>query len=104
FYTYINDQTEADQVFGSQLVGTLDVVARDARVQVEFNPNSVAAYRLLGYENRAMPSQDFSNPAADAGEVGAGHSETALYEIEPMWGADPTLGEVRLHWIDPDTG
>jgi Ca-activated chloride channel family protein len=104
FYTYINDQTEANQVFGTQLVGTLDTVARDARVQVEFNPNAVSAYRLLGYENRAMADQDFSNPAADAGEVGAGHSVTALYEIEPTWGSDRTLGAVHLHWIDPDTG
>jgi Ca-activated chloride channel homolog len=103
FYAYINDQAEADRVFGSQLTGTLDTIARDARVQVEFNPSAVAAYRLLGYENRAMPDQDFSNPNADAGEVGAGHSVTALYEIQPTWTGGPTLGEVRLHWIDPDT-
>jgi Ca-activated chloride channel family protein len=104
FYAYINDQTEADDVFGTRLVGTLDTVARDARVQVEFNPNTVSAYRLLGYENRAMPDSDFSNPTADAGEVGAGHSVTALYEIEPTGNADPMLGEVRLHWIDPQSG
>jgi Ca-activated chloride channel family protein len=104
FYAYINDQTEADRVFGSQLTGTLDTVARDARVQVEFNPGAVASYRLLGYENRAMPDQDFNNPSADAGEVGAGHSVTALYEIQPTWSSDPTLGQVTLHWIDPETG
>ena len=104
FYAYINDQTEADKVFGSQLAGTLDTVAREARVQVEFNPSAVAAYRLLGYENRAMPDQDFNNPAADAGEVGAGYSVTALYEVEPAWGRDTTLGVVQLHWIDPTTG
>jgi Ca-activated chloride channel family protein len=104
FYAYINDQTEADRVFGSQLTGTLDTVARDARVQVEFNPSAVASYRLLGYENRSMPDQDFSNPAADAGEVGAAHSVTALYEIQPTWSSDPTLGQVTLHWIDPETG
>ena len=104
FYSYINDQVEADRVFGTQLTGTLDTIARDARVQVEFNPNAVAAYRLLGYENRGMSDGDFSNPTADAGEVGAGHSVTALYEIEPTWGSDPTLGAVRLHWIDPDSG
>ena len=92
FYAYINDQTEADRVFGSQLTGTLDTIARDARVQVEFNPSAVAAYRLLGYENRAMPDQDFSNPNADAGEVGAGHSVTALYEIQPTWSARPDSG------------
>jgi Ca-activated chloride channel homolog len=104
FYAYINDQTEADRVFGTQLVGTLETVARDARVQVEFNPNAVGSYRLLGYENRAMPDTDFSNPNADAGEVGAGHSVTALYEIQPTGSGDPTLGAVRLHWIDPVSG
>jgi Ca-activated chloride channel family protein len=103
FYAYINDQQEADQVFGTRLVGTLDTVAKDARVQVEFNPSAVAAYRLLGYEDRAMPDSDFSNPAADAGEVGAGHAVTALYEIEPTWTGQPILGQVSLHWIDPDS-
>ena len=104
FYAYINDQTEADKVFGTQLTGTLDTIARDARVQVEFNPAAVASYRLLGYENRSMPDSDFSNPSADAGEVGAGHSVTALYVIQPTWGSDPTLGQVSLHWVDPGSG
>jgi len=104
FYAYINDRTEAEQVFGRRLTGTLMTVAREARVQVEFDPAAVLRYRLLGYENRAMADSDFSNPAADAGEVGAGHSVTALYEIEPAWGRAPSLGTVRLHWIDPDTG
>ncbi len=104
FYTYINDRTDAERVFGSELAGTLITVARDARVQVEFNPGAVARYRLLGYENRAMADPDFNNPAADAGEVGAGHSVTALFEIEPTWAPSSDLGTVRLHWIDPDTG
>jgi Ca-activated chloride channel family protein len=103
FYSYINDRREAERVFGSELTGTLETVARDARLQVEFRPDAVVAYRLLGYENRAMPDQDFDNPYADAGEVGAGHTVTALYEIEPSWNREPTLGTVTLHWIEPGT-
>lgn len=104
FYAYINDRSDAERVFGSQLTGTLVTVAQDARVQVTFDPAAVSRYRLLGYENRQMADSDFNNPAADAGEVGAGHSVTALYEVEPDWNRAPTLGTVSLHWIDPDTG
>jgi len=104
FYTYINDRTEADRVFGTELTGTLETVARDAKVQVEFRPEAVAQYRLLGYENRRIADQDFTDPYVDAGEVGAGHTVTALYEIEPTWSRDGFLGTVRLRWIDPDTG
>ena len=103
FYTYVNDALEADRVFGSELVGTLETVARDAKVQVEFHADAVLRYRLLGYENRRIADQDFTDPYVDAGEVGAGHSVTALYEIEPNWGRDGFLGTVRLRWIDPAT-
>jgi Ca-activated chloride channel family protein len=103
FYTYVNDALEADRVFGSELVGTLETVARDAKVQVEFRPEAVLRYRLLGYENRRIADQDFTDPYVDAGEIGAGHSVTALYEIEPNWGRDGFLGTVRLRWIDPQT-
>jgi len=101
FYAYVNDRLEAERLFGSQLVGTLETVARDAKVQVEFRPESVSRYRLLGYENRAIADQDFRDPYVDAGEVGAGHSVTALYEVEPAWTSDGFLGTVRLRWIDP---
>ena len=84
FYAYVNDRVEAERLFGEQLIGTLQTVARDARVQVEFGPDAVVRYRLLGYENRRIADQDFANPYVDAGEVGAGHSVTALYEIEPL--------------------
>jgi Ca-activated chloride channel family protein len=104
FYAYINDRVEADRLFGSQLTGTLENVARDAKVQVEFRPEAVARYRLLGYENRQLPDQDFRNPTVDAGEVGAGHSVTALFEIEPIPTTDGFLGTVRLRWADPTTG
>lgn len=104
FYAYINDRVEAERLFGTELVGTLQTVARDARVQVEFRPEAVLHYRLLGYENRRIADQDFTDPYVDAGEVGAGHSVTALYEIEPNWNRDGFLGTVRLRWVDPQTG
>lgn len=104
FYAYINDRVEAERLFGTELVGTLQTVARDARVQVEFRSEAVLHYRLLGYENRRIADQDFTDPYVDAGEVGAGHSVTALYEIEPAWGRDGHLGTVRLRWVDPQTG
>ncbi|HEV3484678.1 MAG TPA: von Willebrand factor type A domain-containing protein, partial [Vicinamibacterales bacterium] len=103
FYTYVDDRIEAERVFGSELAGTLETVARDAKVQVEFRPEAVSRYRLLGYENRRIADQDFTDPYVDAGEVGAGHSVTALYEIEPNWSRDGFLGTVRLRWIDPAT-
>jgi Ca-activated chloride channel family protein len=104
FYAYVNDRVEAEQLFGDRLAGTLETVARDAKVQVEFRPEAVSRYRLLGYENRAIADQDFRNPYVDAGEVGAGHAVTALYEIEPAWSSDGFLGTVRLRWTDPATG
>src|SRR5687768_5123274 len=78
FYAYVNDRVDAEGVFGDQLAGTLTTVARDAKVQVEFRPEAVSRYRLLGYENRAIADDDFRDPYVDAGEVGAGHSVTAL--------------------------
>ena len=104
FYAYINDESQAQELFAGRLIDALVTVAKDARVQVEFNRDVVTRYRLLGYENRAMSDQDFNNPAADAGEVGAGHSVTALYEVERGWSSGPSLGTVTLHWIDPATG
>jgi Ca-activated chloride channel homolog len=103
FYAYINDRIEADRLFGRGLTSTLQTVARDAKVQVEFRPESVLRYRLLGYENRALQDDDFRDPTVDAGEVGAGHAVTALYEIELAAGwHDGTLGTVSLRWQTPD--
>lgn len=104
FYAYVNDRVDAERVFGDQLAGTLETIARDAKVQVEFRPEAVSRYRLLGYENRAIADEDFRDPSVDAGEVGAGHSVTALYEIEPARSSDGFLGTVRLRWTDPATG
>jgi Ca-activated chloride channel family protein len=82
-YVYIDNLREARKVLVDQLGSTLAVVAKNVKLQVEFNPAQVSEYRLLGYENRALKREDFSNDKVDAGEVGAGHTVTALYEIVP---------------------
>ncbi len=82
-YAYIDNLREARKVLVDQLGSTLAVVAKNVKLQVEFNPAQVSEYRLLGYENRALQREDFSNDKVDAGEIGAGHTVTALYEIVP---------------------
>jgi len=82
-YAYIDNLREARKVLVDQLGSTLAVVAKNVKLQVEFNPAKVSEYRLLGYENRALKREDFSNDKVDAGEIGAGHTVTALYEIVP---------------------
>jgi len=81
-YAYIDGAREARKVLVEQLTGSTITIAKDVKIQVEFNPAQVASYRLLGYENRIMAAEDFRNDRKDAGEIGAGHSVTALYEIE----------------------
>src|SRR5688500_3609891 len=83
-YAYVNDIQEARKVFVKELGATLYTVAKDVKIQVEFNPARVAAYRLIGYENRALADHEFNDDTKDAGELGAGHSVTALYEIVPV--------------------
>lgn len=80
-YAYIDSLSEARKVLVEQMHGTLVTIAKDVKIQVEFNPGVVRAYRLLGYENRVLAAQDFNNDRKDAGEIGAGHTVTALYEI-----------------------
>jgi Ca-activated chloride channel homolog len=82
-YSYIDSIDEARKVLVRQLSATLDVIAKDVKIQLEFNPSRVGSYRLIGYENRVMANEDFRNDKKDAGEIGAGHSLTALYEIVP---------------------
>lgn len=91
-YAYIDNLREARKVLVDQLGSTLSVVAKDVKIQVEFNPAQVSEYRLLGYENRALKREDFSNDKVDAGEIGAGHTVTALYEIVPVGGKG---------WLEP---
>ena len=82
-YAYIDDLAEARKVLGEQIGGTLMTIAKDVKIQVEFNPKQAAAYRLIGYENRLLRDQDFNDDTKDAGEIGAGHTVTALYEAVP---------------------
>lgn len=82
-YAYIDSLREANKVLVEQMSGTLMTIASDVKVQVEFNPAKVAAYRLIGYENRMLAAKDFNDDKKDAGEIGAGHTVTALYEIVP---------------------
>ena len=82
-YAYVDELREGRRVFGRELTGTLVTIAKDVKVQVEFNPARVQAYRLIGYENRALRQEDFADDRKDAGELGAGHTVTALYEIVP---------------------
>ncbi len=83
---YIDDIDEAKKVFIGQMAGTLFTIAKDVKLQIEFNPVQVKAYRLIGYENRMLKKEDFNNDKKDAGELGAGHTVTALYEIVPADG------------------
>ncbi len=83
-YAYVDNLTEARQVFVREFAGTLVTIAKDVKIQVEFNPARVAAYRLVGYENRALRTEDFADDKKDAGELGAGHTVTALYELVPV--------------------
>ena len=113
-YAHIDSLAEARRVLGTQVQGALFTVAKDLKIQVEFNPHIVASYRLLGYDNRRLANADFANDAKDAGDVGAGHTVTALYEIEPVGAellpaaatATTTLGpgelaRVRLRYKEP---
>lgn len=82
-YFYIDEIGESNHVLVENLAGTLMTIAKDVKIQVEFNSNTVAEYRLIGYENRIMNAEDFEDDKKDAGELGAGHTVTAIYEIVP---------------------
>jgi Ca-activated chloride channel family protein len=102
-YTYIDNLDEAERLFIDNLTTTLQTIALNAKVQVDFNPEVVDRYRLIGYENRSVADQDFRNDAVDAGEINAGHSATALYAIQMKPGSQGRLATVQLRWEDPDT-
>jgi len=93
-YAYIDTPAEARKVLGGEVSGTLHTIAKDVKIQVEFNPAQVAGYRLIGYENRALRDRDFNDDRVDAGEIGAGHTVTALYEIVPAGRKVPDAGGV----------
>ncbi len=102
-YAYVDTFKEAKRVFVENLTGTLQVIAKDAKIQVEFNPDTVSRFRLLGYENRALAHEDFRKDDVDAGEVGSGHSVTALYEIKLHEDAVGKLATVFIRHENPDT-
>ncbi|MBV7533526.1 VWA domain-containing protein [Chitinophaga sp. sic0106] len=96
-YAYIDNYEEARRIFVTEFGGTLYTIAKDVKLQVEFNPNFVQSYRLVGYENRMLQAEDFNNDKKDAGDMGAGHTVTALYEIVPAGG-----GKAQdVNWVDP---
>lgn len=98
---YVDSVKEARKVFETQLTGTLEVIAKDVKFQVEFNPKAVTRYRLMGYENRDIADKDFRDDKVDAGEIGAGHTVTALYEVE-LAGEAQDLATVRIRAKAPN--
>ena len=105
FYAYVDTLEEARKVFVDQLVTTIDTVAIDAKAQIDFNPATVAGYRLIGYEDRAVGDSDFRSSTAKGGGIGAGHQVTALYALvlRSTESGDGRLATVTLRWTDPNT-
>lgn len=99
-YAYIDNITEAKKVLVNEFGGTLFTIAKDVKLQIEFNPVKVKAYRLIGYENRMLKNEDFNNDKKDAGELGSGHTVTALYEIIPV-GVESEFLKYQSTKIDP---
>ena len=95
-YAYIDNLLEAKKVMVKEMSGTLFALARDVKIQVEFNPSKVGAYRLIGYENRVLADEDFNDDKKDAGEIGVGHTVTALYELIPVGATgQPTVDPLK---------
>ncbi|MDF5755310.1 von Willebrand factor type A domain-containing protein [Spongiactinospora sp. TRM90649] len=100
---YVSTGEEAREVFAERLTTTLEVRARDAKAQVAFNPSTVESYRLIGYENRALSEEEFRDDSRDGGEIGPGHSVTALYRVRLRAGGEGKLATATVRWQDPDT-
>jgi len=101
-YYYIDSLAEAERLFSEELTAVMEVIAKDVKVQVEFDIDAVVRYRLIGYENRDIADEDFEDETIDAGEIGAGHRVTALYEIELSGNAAGNLLTVHLRYKLPD--
>ncbi len=108
FYAYVDTRDEAKRLFREGLTSTLETIARDVKIQVEFDPDLVYEYRLLGFENRDIADRDFRDDSVDAGEIGAGHSVVALYEVEldreAYESRSRAFATVSLRWEDSDSG
>ena len=100
-YAYLDSQREAEKVFKRELTGTLVAIAKDVKVQLEFDRSKVESYRQIGYENRALANEDFEDDSKDAGELGAGHSVTALYEIVMKPQTRGHVATVKLRYKEP---
>jgi len=97
---YIDSLSEANKVLANEAGSSLLTIAKDVKIQVEFNPATIAEYRLLGYETRALKRQDFNNDKVDAGDIGAGHSVTAIYEMTPV--GSPAITVDKLRYVSED--
>ncbi|QDE72158.1 VWA domain-containing protein [Myxococcus xanthus] len=102
-YAYVDRIEEAHRIFVRDLTGTLQVVAKDVKLQMEFNPEAVSHYRLLGYENRMLTKEQFADDRVDAGEIGAGHAVTALYEVK-LTEPSASFGTLRIRYKAPEGG
>lgn len=103
FYAYVDDFEEAKKIFLDNLTGTLQVIARDVKIQVDFDSNTVSSYRLLGYENRDVDDDKFRDDKEDGGEIGSGHQVTALYEIKfHKFARSNHVGTIFIRYKDPD--
>ncbi|MFC5835624.1 vWA domain-containing protein [Nonomuraea insulae] len=100
---YVSTEEEATKLFTTQLPATIELRARDAKAQVVFNQAVVESYRLIGYENRELATEEFRDDSRDGGEIGPGHSVTALYALKLKPGADGQLAQATVRWQDPDT-
>lgn len=101
--TYVSNEKDARTVFVDQLPRNIDLTARDAKAQVAFDPQTVEQFRLIGYDNREVADEDFRNDQVDGGEIGPGHTVTALYAVRTKPGADGHLATATVRWLDPET-
>ncbi len=99
---YVSDEQDAREVFCEQLPRNIELTARDAKAQVAFDPGTVAGFRLIGYDNRRVADEDFRDDGVDGGEVGPGHTVTALYSVRTRPGAEGHLATATVRWLDPD--
>ena len=102
-YNYLDSIDEAKKVFISEFAGTMVTVAKDVKVQLEFDPAHVVSYRQIGYEDRGLANKDFEDDTKDAGELGSGHSVTALYEIVPAGSGTGEIGQIRVRYKEPES-
>ncbi|WP_225651495.1 vWA domain-containing protein [Streptomyces pseudogriseolus] len=100
---YVSDEEDAREVFCEELPRNIELTARDAKAQVAFDPETVAEFRLVGYDNRRVADEDFRDDRVDGGEVGPGHTVTALYAVRTRPGAEGHLATATVRWLDPDS-